>query len=140
MPTRQGERFLKKGSTYRRFSCRRTTILAVRIHPMNLKNQLGDVETNRSDHCHVGSSESWLPQLQPRPRALACRWRSRPQHHFRTSRYRLEAGQWTWGRWAALTDALRRNFHSACDTAGSKARSTLPLSSNGTSSRMMLVP
>jgi hypothetical protein len=39
MPTRQGESFLKKGSTYRRFSC--------------LDNRPGDVETNRRDHLHV---------------------------------------------------------------------------------------
>jgi hypothetical protein len=38
MPTRQGESFLKKGSTNRRFSC--------------LDNRPGDVETNRRDHLH----------------------------------------------------------------------------------------
>src|SRR4029079_17273009 len=30
------------------------------------------------------SSESWEPQIAPTSLALTCRWRSRPQHHFRT--------------------------------------------------------
>src|SRR5215475_5162573 len=34
--------------------------------------------------CMLSSSESWEPQTAPTSLALACRWRSRPQHHFRT--------------------------------------------------------
>src|SRR5262245_34457271 len=54
--------------------------LAVRIHPMNLKNRLGDVQTNRRDRLHLGSSESWSLQTATTPLALACRWRSRSRH------------------------------------------------------------
>src|SRR4029079_345728 len=31
--------------------------------------------------CMLSSSESWEPQTAPTSLALACRWRSRPQHH-----------------------------------------------------------
>src|SRR5262245_1516490 len=34
--------------------------------------------------CMRSSSESWELQAAPTSMALACRWRSRPQHHFRT--------------------------------------------------------
>ena len=57
----------------------------VSIHAVNLKNRLGDVETNRRTVCIVSSSESWEPSTAPTSLALSCRWRSRPQHHERTS-------------------------------------------------------
>src|SRR5262245_26977685 len=34
--------------------------------------------------CMLSSSESWEPQTAPTSLALACRWRSRPQHQNRT--------------------------------------------------------
>src|SRR5262249_40245815 len=34
--------------------------------------------------CMLSSSESWEPQTAPTSLALTCRWRSRPQHQFRT--------------------------------------------------------
>jgi len=34
--------------------------LPLRIHPMNLENRLGDIETNRRDRLHI-----WSFQLQP---------------------------------------------------------------------------
>src|SRR5262249_40851339 len=50
------------------------------INSVNLKNRLGDIETNCRDRLHV-----WLLRIvgaltAPTSMALACRWRSRPQH------------------------------------------------------------
>src|SRR5262245_13107811 len=54
------------------------------INSVNLKNRLGDIETNCRDRLHV-----WLLRIvgaltAPTSMALACRWRSRPQHQKRT--------------------------------------------------------
>src|SRR5262245_59331145 len=55
------------------------------INSVNLKNRLGDIETNCRDRLHV-----WLLRIvgaltAPTSMALACRWRSRPQHQKRTN-------------------------------------------------------
>src|SRR4030095_9468112 len=57
--------------------------LALRINAMDLKHRLGDVETDSRNRLHVGSSETG-PSKTPTFMALACRWRSRPQHQERT--------------------------------------------------------
>src|SRR5262245_23793296 len=52
---------------------------------MHLKNRLSDVEADCRDRLHV-----WLLRIvgaltAPTSMALTCRWRSRPQHHKRTT-------------------------------------------------------
>src|SRR5271156_2110256 len=59
--------------------------IASRIDAVNLKNRLGDVETDCRDRLH-----GWLLRIvgastAPTSMALTCRWRSRPQHQKRTS-------------------------------------------------------
>ncbi len=59
--------------------------IAFRIDAVNLKNRLCDVETDGRDRLYV-----WLLQIvgaltAPTSMALACRWRSRPQHQEHTS-------------------------------------------------------
>ena len=56
------------------------------INAVDLKYRLGDVETDCRDCLH-----DWLLRIvgaltAPTSMALACRWRSRPQHQLRTSR------------------------------------------------------
>src|SRR4029077_4069542 len=53
---------------------------AVRIHPVNLKNRLGDVETDRCDRVHALVLAIVVTPKATTPVALTCRWRSRPQH------------------------------------------------------------
>src|SRR5512145_1024295 len=60
--------------------------LAFRVDAVHLKDRLGDVETNGCDRL-----QDWLLRFvgasaAPTSLALPCRWRSRPQHHERTSR------------------------------------------------------
>src|SRR5665213_2504616 len=59
--------------------------LASGINAVDLEYRLGDIETDGRDRLHV-----WLLQIvgaltAPTFMALTCRWRSRPQHHKRTS-------------------------------------------------------
>src|SRR5712672_1402349 len=59
--------------------------ITCRVNSVDLKNRLGDIETNCRDRLHV-----WLLRIvgaltAPTSRALPCRWRSRPQHHKQTS-------------------------------------------------------
>src|SRR2546427_5474499 len=58
--------------------------ITCRVNSVDLKNRLGDIETNCRDRLHV-----WLLRIvgaltAPTSMALPCRWRSRPQHHERT--------------------------------------------------------
>src|SRR5438876_368825 len=51
-----------------------------RVNSVDLKNRLGDIETDCRDRLHV-----WLLRIvgaltAPTSMALPCRWRSRPQH------------------------------------------------------------
>src|SRR5215211_9487181 len=55
------------------------------INSVDLKNRLSDIETDCRDRLHV-----WLLRIvgastAPTSMALACRWRSRPQHQKRKS-------------------------------------------------------
>src|ERR1700736_357504 len=55
-----------------------------RVNSVDLKNRLGDIETDCRDRLHV-----WLLRIvgaltAPTSMALPCRWRSRPQHQKRT--------------------------------------------------------
>jgi hypothetical protein len=67
MPTSQGESFLEESQYVSALQLPSHDDLAVRIHPVNLENRLGLVETDCSDRLHLGSSESWSIQQQPRP-------------------------------------------------------------------------
>src|SRR5450756_2684842 len=63
----------------------RPSDLTFRINAVDLENRLGDVETDCRDRLHA-----WLLQIVGALTAhtfmaLTCRWRSRPQHHKRTS-------------------------------------------------------
>src|SRR5258707_4938168 len=54
--------------------------ITCRVNSVDLKNRLGDVETDCRDRLHV-----WLLRIvgastAPTSMALPCRWRSRPQH------------------------------------------------------------
>src|SRR6266404_2429621 len=58
--------------------------ITCRVNSVDLKNRLGDIETNCRDRLHV-----WLLRIvgaltAPTSMALPCRWRSRPQHQERT--------------------------------------------------------
>src|SRR5262247_2052140 len=58
--------------------------ITCRVNSVDLKNRLGDIETNCRDRLHV-----WLLRIvgastAPTSMALPCRWRSRPQHQKRT--------------------------------------------------------
>src|SRR5262245_20540742 len=58
--------------------------MTCRVNSMDLKNRLGDIETDCRDRLHV-----WLLRIvgaltAPTSMALPCRWRSRPQHQKRT--------------------------------------------------------
>src|SRR5258708_25662916 len=58
--------------------------ITCRVNSVDLKNRLGDIETDCRDRLHV-----WLLRIvgaltAPTSMALPCRWRSRPQHHKRT--------------------------------------------------------
>src|SRR5207249_2178598 len=57
--------------------------ITCRVNSVDLKNRLGDIETNCRDRLHV-----WLLRIvgaltAPTSMALPCRWRSRPQHQER---------------------------------------------------------
>src|SRR5881296_2399205 len=59
--------------------------ITCRVNSVDLKNRLGDIETNCRDRLHV-----WLLRIvgaltAPTSMALPCRWRSRPQHQKRTN-------------------------------------------------------
>src|SRR5262245_41385716 len=64
--------------------------LAIGVNAVHLKTRLGDVETDCLNCLHV-----WLLSIvgaltAPTFMALACRWRSRPQHQKRTCAVQLE--------------------------------------------------
>src|SRR5215211_1699686 len=57
--------------------------ITCRVNSVDLKNRLSDIETDCRDRLHV-----WLLRIvgastAPTSMALACRWRSRPQHQKR---------------------------------------------------------
>src|SRR6266404_2030611 len=59
--------------------------ITCRVNSVDLKNRLGDIETDCRDRLHV-----WLLRIvgaltAPTSMALPCRWRSRPQHQERKS-------------------------------------------------------
>src|SRR5262245_58144297 len=52
---------------------------------MDLKDRLGDIETDCRNRLHwISSSKSWEPQTAPTYLALSCLGRSRPQHQQQT--------------------------------------------------------
>src|SRR5262245_50190213 len=63
--------------------------LAFRVDAVNLEYRLRNIETDRCDRLH-----DWLLRIvgalaAPTSLALACRWRSRPQHQKRTCELEL---------------------------------------------------
>src|ERR1700756_252169 len=83
-----------------------------RVNSVDLKNRLGDIETDCRDRLHV-----WLLRIvgaltAPTSMALPCRWRSRPQHQKRT-----HASQQTSGRAFPA-----RRFARGCVTVTVRAR------------------
>src|SRR5437660_3217680 len=66
--------------------------ITCRVNSVDLKNRLGDIETNCRDRLHV-----WLLRIvgsltAPTSMALPCRWRSRPQHQKRTNAPQQRSG------------------------------------------------
>ena len=59
--------------------------LALRINAVDLKNRFGNVETDCRDRLHDWLLQIVGPLTAPTSMALACRWRSRPQHQNRTN-------------------------------------------------------
>src|SRR5260370_38566799 len=62
--------------------------ITCRVNSVDLKNRLGDIETNCRDRLHV-----WLLRIvgaltAPTSMALACRWRRRPQHQKQSRQHR----------------------------------------------------
>src|SRR3979409_584759 len=57
---------------------------AFRVDAVDLKNRLGDVETVCRDRLHAWLLRIVVTSTATTSVALACRWRSRPQHHERT--------------------------------------------------------
>src|SRR6187551_2806367 len=58
---------------------------AFRIDAMHLKHRLRNIETDRCDRLHDCLLRIVGALTAPTSLALMCRWRSRPQHHKRTS-------------------------------------------------------
>src|SRR3984893_3981176 len=84
MPTRQGGSFWKNAKNVATLQLMADYYFALRINAVDLKNLFCNVETDCRDRFH-----GWLlrivgPLTAPTSMALVCRWRSRPQHHFRT--------------------------------------------------------
>src|SRR6266496_1828137 len=57
------------------------------INAVHLKDRLGDVETDCLNRLHVLLLRIMGALTAPTSMALACRWRSRPQHQKRTFSY-----------------------------------------------------
>src|SRR5437899_6546664 len=53
---------------------------ACRIDAVDLKNRLGNIETNRRDRLHAHLLPIVVTPSATTSMALTCRWRSRPQH------------------------------------------------------------
>src|SRR5882724_3960293 len=60
--------------------------LAYRVDAVNLKNRLGNVETDRRNPLHGAILRIVVTTAATTSMALTCRWRSRPQHQERTNR------------------------------------------------------
>ena len=58
--------------------------LAYRVDAVDLKNRLRDVETDRRDPVQAALLRIVVTPAATTSMALTCRWRSRPQHQFRT--------------------------------------------------------
>src|SRR5258706_4381191 len=58
--------------------------LAHRVDAVNLKNRLGNVETDRRNPLHGAILQIVVTTAATTSMALTCRWRSRPQHQKRT--------------------------------------------------------
>src|SRR5260370_33235744 len=58
--------------------------ITCRVNSVDLKNRLGDIETDCRDRLHVWRLRIVGALTAPPSMALPGRWRSRPQHHKRT--------------------------------------------------------
>src|SRR6185312_5840914 len=57
---------------------------ALNVHTVHLEDRLGDIETDRCDRLHVWLLRIVVTSTATTSLALACRWRSRPQHQIQT--------------------------------------------------------
>src|SRR6185436_5371872 len=64
----------------------------ISINAVNLKDRLRDIQANCRDRLHARLLRIVGASTAPTSVALTRRWRSRPQHHKRTSRSRT----WPW--------------------------------------------
>src|SRR5260370_10427356 len=58
--------------------------IAIRINTVDLKNRLRDIETDSRNRSHDLAPPNHRRLTAPTSMALSRRWRSRPQHQFRT--------------------------------------------------------
>src|SRR5712672_3317563 len=58
--------------------------IAIRINAVDLKNRLRDIETDSRNRSHDLAPSNHRRLTAPTSMALSRRWRSRPQHQFRT--------------------------------------------------------
>src|SRR5262249_55017086 len=79
--------------------------IALGVNSMNLKNRLCDVETDRRHSLHGPVLRIRSPTATMAP---TCRWRSRPQHHYRTSSPAVPA---------LLAGPVHRASGARCDSA-----------------------
>src|SRR5262249_3581870 len=91
--------------------------ITCRVNSVDLKNRLGDIETNCRDRLHV-----WLLRIvgastAPTSMALPCRWRSRPQHQKLTEPEAADDGQGSaaGGVWVAPDPLERKPPSMGCD-------------------------
>src|SRR6266436_2365383 len=83
---------------------------ACRIDAVDLKNLLGNIETNRRDRLHAHLLPIVVTPSATTSMALTCRWRSRPQHQKLTpARHRATYR----GRYSG-SPALRRPSRKRC--------------------------
>src|SRR5262249_10385203 len=84
MPTRHAGSFWKNAMTCQALQLPANNHLADSINTVHLKDRLSDIKTDCCDRLHA-----WLLRIVgastgSTSMALACRWRSRPQHQYRT--------------------------------------------------------
>src|SRR5262249_26293245 len=84
MPTRHAGSFWKNAMTCQALQLPANNHLADSINTVHLKDRLSDIKTDCCDRLHA-----WLLRIVgastgSTSMALACRWRSRPQHQKRT--------------------------------------------------------
>jgi hypothetical protein len=80
-----GRQFLKERQNVMALQLAADDHLPLSVDAVNLKNGLRDVESDRRDPLHVWLRQIVTARLAVTSLALTCWWKSRPQHHERTS-------------------------------------------------------